>query len=219
MISGLFSTILGICSGWFLYIFIDPSADLGKAIMNKRAKQITMLQKIDKYNTYYNYNQLVQIVYDGIVKRYKMKPNEVLDLIYKKSIAVSGIAGLADLEIETIPDEQEIQKLSTYKDTSGNTFDSKSNKMVKDANGNIIPQNRNLWKDLGSVIEWLVNLLKSIGVNFGSSSYTPAPGDWYGYDNNNKSEASIAGALPLVVGGVIIYYLFTATGKKGKSKN
>lgn len=190
--------------------------------MNKRAKQIALLQKIDKWNTYYNYNQLVQIVYNGIVKRYKKTPIQVLNLIYNKA-SVSGISGVEELTIEILPDEAELEKLSTYKDSKGNIYDSKTDQMIKDANGNIKTQNKNIWKDISSVIEFLVKILKSLGINFGNSSSTPNPGDWgnAGYGNGNETkEADIAGSLPIVVGGVILYYLFSTAGKKsGKSKS
>ncbi|MDX9696022.1 MAG: hypothetical protein RBT49_09545 [Bacteroidales bacterium] len=217
MISGIFSTLLGICSGWFLYIFIDPSVN-NKAILKKRNKQISLLQKLDKWNTYYNYNQLVQIVYDGIVKRYGITPAQVLDMIYKKATAISGIAGLEDLNIEVLLDDEEIKQLPTYQDSAGNIYDSNTNQLIKDSSGNMIRQNKNFWHDLGSIVEWLVKILKLLGLNLSDKSMQPAPADW-SYYTENKSEANIAGSLPIVVGGVILYYLFSTAGKKsGKSK-
>lgn len=218
MISGLFSTLLGICSGWFLYIFIDPSVD-NKAILKKRNKQVSLLKKIDKWNLVYNYDQLVNIVYNGIVKRYGKTPVQVLDLIYKRATAISGISGLEDLSIEVLPDDQEIQKLPTYKDSAGNVYDSTTNKMVKDSSGKIIRQNKNFWNDAGSVVEFLVKILKLLGLDLSDKTMQPAPADW-SYYTENKSEANIAGSLPIVVGGVILYYLFSTAGKKsGKSKS
>jgi len=215
MISAIF---LRICAGWFLYIFVDPSVD-NKTILKKRNKQIELLKKIDKWNWIYNYNQLVSIVHEGIVRRYVKTPAQVLDTIYKKSVGISGISGLEDLTIEVLAEPEEIKKLPTYKDSAGNIYDSSTNQIIQDKNGNIIKQNKNFWKDLGSVIEWLVNILKSLGLSFNDSTIKPAPADWSPYTTGQKSEANIAGALPFVVGGVLLYYLFSTVGKKsGKSK-
>ena len=213
MISALF---LRICAGWFLYIFIDPSVN-NKTLLNKRNKQIELLKRFDKLSLIYNYNQLVNIVYDGIVRRYGRTPAQVLDMIYKKSVGISGISGLEDLTIEVLAEPEEIKKLPTYKDSAGNVYDSSTNQIIQDKSGNVIKQNKNFWKDLGSVIEWLVNILKSLGLSLNDSTIKPAPADWSYYTDTKKTESNIAGALPIVVGGVLLYYLFSKTGKKKKA--
>lgn len=209
-IDGLFSNLLMKCANWFLYIFIAPNADLPSKVMEKRSRQIAILQKIDKWNIYYNYDQLVKIVFDGIVKRYGKTPAEMLELIYKNSTSVNSIG----LVVEYLPDDDEIKMLDTYTDNKGNIFDSKTDKLVRDSTGKVYRQSGDLWKDIASVIEWFVEILNKI--RFNSSTYrtaNPSQTDWY-YDTGYKQNAGLTQALPVVIGGVVLYYLFTKSKTK-----
>jgi len=208
-IDGLFSNLLMKCANWFLYIFIAPNADLPKKVMDKRNRQIAILKKIDQWNIYYNYDQLVKIVSDGILKRYSKSPVEMLDLIYRNSTSVNSIG----LVVEYLPDDAEISMLETYTDSTGNIYNSKTDKLIKDSSGKVYRQSGDLWKDIASVIEWFVEILNKI--RFNSPTYrtsNPAQSDWY-YDSGYKKEAGLTQALPVVIGGVLMYYLFTKTKK------
>jgi len=67
------------------------------------------------------------------------------------------------------------------------------------------------------VIEWLVNLLKSIGIvnkNTGSlGTYSPNTLDWSKVNNNQS--AGFSGIVPVLLAGGIVYTLYTES-KKGK---
>lgn len=197
-ISGIFSNLLKSCANWFLYIFIAPDAELSKKIMDKRKRQIELLVKIDKWNTYYNYNELVSIIRDGIIERYGMRPDQLLQQMYNTVTSKVGtlpgvkVTGGANLPNITADGVAKLNNLAV-KTTSGQTV--------------------NVWKDIASVIEWLVELVKSLGLGSKNSEYTgytPRAEDW----DEPKKEASMSDSLPYVLGGVILYYLFTNTNDK-----
>lgn len=187
-ISGIFSASLKKVAHWFLYIFIAADAQLPAAIMQKRKRQIEWLRKLDKWNTYYNFNQLVQIVSEGIQERYKQTPVEVLQLMY--NTVTSPAVGTAENLVSAVGVEN-LKKLAV------------------DANG----QKTNIWSDIASVIEWLVQLVQSLGITSKRETWTSSTPDYNDWNGEYKSNAGITGALPYVVGGVIIYYLFTKTKK------
>lgn len=202
-ISGIFSNLLKSCANWFLYIFIAPDAELPKAIMDKRKRQIDFLVKIDKWNTYYNYNELVSIVRAGIIERYGMQPNEVLQKMYDTITALNSNVGT--LPGVTVTGGASLPNITSQGVTNLN------NLAVKTTSGQTV----NVWKDIASVIEWLVQLVKSLGLGSNRNEYagyTPQPEDWY-----KVEKSSMGGSLPFVVGGVILYYLFT-NNSDGKPK-
>ncbi len=166
-INGIFSRLLMRCANWFLYIFIAPNAILPKRIMDKRYRQISIVKRIDKWNYYYNYNQLVQIIYDGIVDRYKMNPQSVLELMYQNSLKADTIGNI------------------TVDVTEGDNTSKKE-----------------IWKDIASVVEWVVEILQKIGVNKSVSRTTmPIQSDWYSTTQNKSSNI----VIPIVIGGLIIF--------------
>lgn len=181
-ISGIFSDLLAKVAHWFLYIFIAPDAALPKPIMDKRKRQIAWLQRIDKLNTYYNFQQLVNIINQGIIKRYGMRPALVLQQMYDASIKTIGAAD----------PEERIENLEVVNAETG--------------------QKTNLWADIARVIEWLVELFQKLGIKTSKDSWTnatPTSGDWQNMelDNYNKS-AGVGAAIPFLVVGVAAYYLF-----------
>lgn len=190
-ISGIFSASLKKVAHWFLYIFIAADAELPAAIMSKRKRQIDWLKKLDKWNTYYNFNQLVQIVSEGIQERYKKTPAEVLQLMYNTVTTVpnSGV-GTAENIVSAVG----VENLKN---------------LAVEANG----QKTNIWSDIASVIEWLVQLVQSLGITSKRDTWTSSTPDYKDWSGEYKSNAGIGSALPYVVGGVIIYYLFTKTKK------
>ena len=197
-IGGIFSASLKKVAHWFLYVFVAADAQLPAAIMTKRKKQIDWLRKIDRWNTYYNFDQLVQIVSEGITERYGMSPAEVLQLMYNTVTgATPGVGTTPGVTVTPGPD---ITKITAegVKNLNNLAVENKATKT-----------NVNIWKDIASVIEWLVELIKSLGWDTNPQTWTtqtPTAADWDGEYRNN---ADITGALPYVVGGVIIYYLFT----------
>lgn len=224
-ISGLFSALLQLVSGWFLYIFIDPAANLPRAIMNKRKRQVDLLKKIDKFNLVYNYSQLVDIIYKGIIKRYGKTPAQMLSLIYEKAIQKSISSTdddlLKNLTVEVLPDQEEIKALKTVTDKDGNIFDSKTGKMVIDKNGNIVKQKKILFSDIQGFVDWLVGLFEKLGINSNRSTYssmTPSYNDWSGQSNN-----LLSGSLPIIIIAATGLILFStrdnSSSKDKKSKN
>lgn len=205
-IAGIFSDLLKKCSVWFLYIFIDGSAQLPSSIMNKRRKQLALLQSIDKWNTYYNFNQLVAIINHGIIEKYGLRPDQVLSIIYNIQLSkVSGIAG----------DE------ATY---TGTYFDGTN--WVDGDTGDVLPEAQQadatqlaaqiqsgsgstFWTDFSSVVDWIVELISKLGISAKRSTYTSgsaSSGDWA---NIQTGGSSSTGTIAIVVAGAIAYYLYT----------
>lgn len=197
MISGIFSNLLGRVGGWFLYIFIDPKADLPKNIMNKRKNQLNWLKRIDKLNPVYNLNQLIEIVRKGIIKRYSKEPSEILQTIYNTAIN----SGIGSVEVDNIMIEvnRDMSELADWK-----TYENK-----------IVPakEKSNFWKDVLDIVVFIGKLFTSIGSAFNGYQYTPSSYDWHNVGNYSRKESSAGAIIPIVAGGAIIYYLFTNTKK------
>jgi len=205
-IAGIFSDLLKKCANWFLYIFIDGSAQLPAAIMNKRRKQLALLASIDKWNTYYNYNQLVAIINEGIREKYGLRPDQVLSIIYNINAAkVSGIAG------------EEVTYTGTYFDgtnwVDGDTGDVLPEAQQADAT-QLATQiqsgsSSTFWTDFSSVVDWIVELISKLGISGKRSTYTSgsaSSGDWA---NLQTGGSSSTGTIAIVVAGAIAYYLYT----------
>lgn len=199
MVAGIFSNTLKKCANWFLYIFISSSANLPAAIMRKRRNQINWLKTLDRLNGYYNFAELVKIVESGIVERYGKKPDEVLQLIYNTASGAAKV-GSAILDAETAKATANLQIMAT--DT---TTGQKSN--------------ANLWQDIATVIAWLTELFKTLGIGNKTTSIstsTPTADDWANV-NDMQSEAGIGTYLPWIVGAAVVATLMTS-GKKQKTK-
>lgn len=213
-IAGLFKDTLKKVSMWFIYIFIDPSAQLPAAIMRKRKNQMYWLSKIDKFNTYYNFNQMVDIIREGIRDKYKLTPAQVLTVMYHigSNYTIAGIG-------EATP---------TY---TGAHFDGTN--WVDDATGTIFNDEQyaaanemaakmettsgtssTFWSDLKEVIEWIVSLLNSLGLKVRSSSLSTDTADISDWGSDGTTSASLTQALPYVVGGAILFTLLSGKPKK-----
>lgn len=212
-ISGFITkAILENCAHWFLYIFIDPKAKLSKKIMAKRANQVQLLQAIDKIALFNNYQDLVNYVESGIRKKYNLSPVQVLSMIY--NINAEKVAGIGS---------------PTY---TGSHFDGASGTWVDDVTGAALPEaeqaastqlanqlsagsTSNFWTGFKSVIEWIVKIITALGLTSKQGVFTnstPDAGEWADPDLY-KQEAGMGGTIPYIVGGVILYYLFTKTKK------
>jgi len=207
-ISGIFSDTLAKCAHWFLYIFIAPDAKLNKSIMAKRKRQIAVLQWIDKYNGVYNYSQLVDIIRGGIVQKYKLTPDKVLSVLY--TAGRSSVSGIGTFKSPYFDG-------TNWLDGDGNILSEaeqlECTKIAQDINN----QNgsSNFWLDFKNIVEWIVELLKSIGLD--KNSYTVGtgtsdPNDWG--DPDMTESAGFGDTLPYVIGGAILYTLFTNSKKK-----
>ena len=197
-ISGIFSDTLKNCAHWFLYVFIHPSATMTTAIRQKRDRQIYWLNKLDRFNTYYNYNQLLAIISEGIIQQFGKRPDQVLQLMYD-TITTNAI-GLVNAIPEDSPDAL---------DNTTKAVDNLNALTIVDTKTGT---SKNVWTDIASVVEWLVKIFQSLNIVSSDKDIaksTPDPSDFYAYRDKSLSESSMATALPYVVGGVIIYYLFT----------
>ena len=233
-ISGLFGNMMRDVAPWFLYVFVDAKANLPKDILDKRSNQIWWLQQIDAFNLVYNYDQLLDLVRDGIIRKYGKSPEMVLQIIYDNAVRINKQAVGSGLDSGVLTFDPEVNQ---YYDGSGNAF-------VLDKSGNVVSKNgqytdltiespsnlddikitpassgtkSTFWTDCASVIEWLVNLLKSIGIvnkNTGSlGTYSPNTLDWSKVNNNQS--AGFSGIVPVLLAGGIVYTLYTES-KKGK---
>lgn len=131
--NGIFSDTLKSCANWFLYIFIEEWAPLNSSIMKKRANQIMWLKRLDAINPTYTYNDLVNIVYSGIVKMYGQTPAEVLKQLY--TAGTSSIRGITDVNNVSV--------------TVQNPDGTKSKK--------------NFWDSLNEVLKYLLQIIESLG--------------------------------------------------------
>ena len=191
MIAGLFSNMLEAAAGYFLYIFIDPNANLGSKIMTKRQKQIALLQKIDKFNLVYNYSELQNIVASGIYKKYKKTPAQLLAEMHKQSIA--GIGALSNWGFNVYPTEQEILESMT---------NGKSEAQAA------APEKLNFWDSILKAVEWIMKLLKTLGISTGNTrTNIPTYTDW------NAPEAKQNASIPLILGGALALYYFSNKNK------
>lgn len=226
----------------YLYVFVDPKANIPSEILNKRAAQIQALNEIAgrSHNTL-SAQQILQIVRDGIYAKYKKSPELVLQIIYdnaKRIVSKKKIAG--DYQGLTFDAES-----NQYYDGSGNAY-------LLDANNNIVQKNgvdvaagtttienpsniedisvsastsaskSSFWSDVKSVIDWIVGLLRQMGVLSGSTinNNVPTSSDWATL-NPNTSSASITTYLPYIIGAGIVITLMTdkkSTSKKSTSK-
>lgn len=187
----------------FLYIFVAENASVSADIKRKRAEQLEELTKIYRKNTGITFKQLVEIVQNGIIQRYGKTPLQLLQNIYSVAVRPTAIAGPEnDLQAA-----QAVEAISTTVDTEGGKT------------------NKNIWKDIKDVIEWLVALLQKIfGTYKDPTIYSPTSSDWtYGnrptyIEGSAGSTAGMTGILPVVAAGAIVYYLYSSTKKKPKRK-
>jgi len=179
-------------AGAYLYIFIAHDANMGDAIMTKRANQITNLNAMAKLPTAPNFNQLVEIVRAGIIERYGMTPYDMLSKIY--NVATTSRVGATNPELE----ELEVTTTDTDTGTKSKT---------------------NFWGDVASVIEWIVKILTSLGITNSKpkEETTPIATDFYDIPtDNNLNSAGMGTYIPYIVGAAIVYTLFANGTKKTK---
>ena len=75
-------------ANWFLYIFINPDANLPAIVMRKRANQVAVLKMLSNLpGVTYSYANLAEIVQNSITHQNGMTPTELLNKIYKAGIA------------------------------------------------------------------------------------------------------------------------------------
>lgn len=201
-IGGLFSDTLEKCAHWFLYIFVDPSAKVSKAILQKRARQIATLQTLDKINGVYNFQQLVNFVEAGIKKKYGLTPVQVLSVLNQatnKKIAgigaeftgshFDGEIWVDDVSGEPLPQTEQMKATEVANATTNGTF----------------------WADMKNIIDWLVEIFTKLGISKKTTDFSSGTGSLDDWGNNNTSGADITGALPYVAVAVIGYSLFKGT--------
>ncbi|MEI6555505.1 MAG: hypothetical protein WCL70_07950 [Paludibacter sp.] len=233
-IAGLFGNLMRDVAPWFLYVFVDAKANLPKEILDKRSNQIWWLQQIDAFNLVYNYDQLLDLVRDGILRKYGKSPEMALQIIYDNAVRINKNSVGSGLDASALTFDPEVNQ---YYDGSGNAYILDNSGSVVSKNGQytdltiespanledikIAPStgtSKTFWDDCASVIEWLVKLLKSIGIINGNTgtmqTYSPNTLDWSKV--NSTQSASLTGALPIVIGLGIAYSLYKSTKKKGK---
>jgi len=229
----------------FLYVFISPKANLNADIMDKRAQQLAKLSEMYAKDATYTPDEMIQIIRDGIVTKYGKQPELILQIIFDNAIniinhSVSGIGDGPVLDSGVLTFDAESNQ---YYDGSGNAFILDSAGKVVSKNGqyddlkiespvnldtiNVAPvtsttaPKSTFWKDVQSVIDWIVGLLAKIGIVNNKSkvtAYTPNSTDWSKLNTSSTLQSSIGSYLPYIAGAAIVYYLVTETGGKDKKK-
>ena len=207
-IGSITTALLEKCANWFLYIFIHPDAGLSSAIMKKRAKQIEVLKVIDTFALFNSYQGLVNAVEKGIKKKYGLTPVQVLSMIY--NINVAKVAGVGAVYSGTYFDGT-----NWVNGDTGALLPIEEQVAATRLAGEIQSNNSNFWSSFRTVIEWLVDLFVKLGIGKKKDDFTPgtsSPADW-DYTGNGLEESSMSGTIPYIVGGVVLYYLFTRVKK------
>ena len=109
-ISGLFGNMMRDVAPWFLYVFVDAKANLPKDILDKRSNQIWWLQQIDAFNLVYNYDQLLDLVRDGIIRKYGKSPEMVLQIIYDNAVRINKQAVGSGLDSGVLTFDPEVNQ-------------------------------------------------------------------------------------------------------------
>ena len=190
MITGIFSDMLERAAIWFLYIFIAADAPLNDKIMRKRSNQIKWLKRLDAINAVYSYGDLVNIVEQGIVKRYGKTPAQLLANIYN-----TATTGIRSTENPVAAIVETAKDLDTGK-----------------------VENKNFWQSLDDVITFIREILKILGIQTSETDIKPMPQEWQ-QPNRNTGLASVGDILPWVLTGTIIYSLYKSSDKKPKKEN
>ncbi len=202
--NGIFSDILEACANWFLYIFIDGNAPLNSTIMKKRANQITWLKRLDSINPTYTYNDLVNIVHQGIVKKYGQTPAQVLTTIYNTATGTVNGIGASVLETETAKANENLKNLAlqTTDTTTGET------------------KKENFWSGVDKVLSYLQQILSLLGAGK-TKDIQPVPADWY--QPTKAGFLSSASIIPWIAAAGIIFFALSGSdnnnNNKGKKKN
>jgi len=219
----------------FLYVFVDPKANLNTTIMQKRIEQLARLNEMYQKDKTYTPTQMIEILRNSILAKYRKTPELILQIIYDNAVKINHIGATLGTDVLTFDKES-----NQYYDGSGNAF-------VLDSKGNVVTKNgqstdlkietpasldninvatpgttHTFWDDVASVITWISDLLKSLGITKSSTTITAgAPGstDWAGLSTGSSlSSAGIGDYLPYVVGAGIVYYLISGTNKKGSKQ-
>lgn len=197
--NGIFSDLLEKCAIWFLYVFIDSKAPLNRNIMKKRENQVAWLKRIDAINTTYSYEQLRQIVSDGIIKKYNKTPAQMLTDIYNTATGSNGVSSV--ITDETKKANENLKNLSVTTTTGTET------------------KSENFWGSVSSVLNFLEELLKLFGLGK-PSDIQPTAAEWNSPNSSSTSLSSVGDILPWAMGAGIIWFLATSpnTDKNKKKK-
>lgn len=191
----------------FLYIFVNPQNNLSADLNYKRQVQMDEFRKIVVRNPEYSLDQLVLYASEGIQYRYGKTPQQMLQQIYQAAAvnpnAVAGIGSDPDLEYQKAADR--VKSLSTTVKEDGTT------------------KKRNFWKDVVTVIDWIIAILHKLGLVKNPNTYAPNSDDWIGRgkapldpnaenprgwgvvdDDDDKSAFS---TLPILAAGGILLFL------------
>lgn len=196
----------------YLYIFIAPDANLGKTIMAKRTKQMNDVIAISKIPFTPSLDELFTIIRQGIQEKYNRSPEQVLSILYYSNASVSGIGAAQSIHFDG----------TNWVDSTTGKVLSEGEQVLasKEAQDNESgAQKSTFWTDCASVITWIINLLKSLGLTKNSESagtYVPEKTDWSNI--NGSSNANFGTYLPYVVVAGIIVTALMGTDNKKKSK-
>ncbi|VBB45215.1 hypothetical protein TRIP_D300129 [uncultured Paludibacter sp.] len=196
----------------FLYIFIDPNAKgLSEDVMNKRTEQINQLKEIYQKNPEYSFQDLVNIVYNGIISRYGETPAQKLQKIFNVSVRKAAVGSPSptesNYELATEEDRlaaEAVESISTTVTENGTT------------------KKANFWEDAKNVIEWLVQLfVKIFGGQNNAGIYSPTSGDWkYGNRPLETSQAGFGIVGYLVLAGIgVSLFMNASKSDKNRKKN
>jgi len=223
----------------FLYVFVSPSDKLTPDIMGKRAEQLQRLSEMYAKDSTYSPSQMIDILRQGIVKKYGKQPELILQIIAQNAIRINtknSIGQTLDAGNLTFDPES-----NQYYDGSGNAF-------LLDGTGNVVSKNgqyndliiespasleyinvgtpksgSTFWQDVVSVIDQIIDWLSKLGVANASkkvNDYSPHYGDYSGLTSQAGFGSGLTTVLPYMAAAGIIYYLFSqnTTGRGSSNK-
>ena len=196
----------------FVYVFIDPKANLNNEIMTKRVQQLARLNEMYQADKTYTPAQMINIIREGIQAKYNRTPEQILSILYYNyGTKVNGIGTITGSHFDG---------KNWVSDTTGEVLaESDAVLATKDASGKTTST---FWTDVASVVTWIVGIFQTLGITKPASTvsaYIPGQTDWKNLNTGSSlSSAGIGDYLPYVAGAAILYYLVTMPGKKGSKQ-
>jgi len=180
---------------WFLYMFAASDPKLGTAILSKRRNQIIAAQNLaDSGNM--DFNTLKMIIREGIIERYGMEPQAVLQRIY--SVATNTAIGSAISDEATRKATENLKLITTIQGKK---------------------EERNIWSDITGIINSLGNLFQSIGLSKKTIEYnTPMMQDWQYVGQSSSSSITSYITIAAIAAIGLFFYMSPSESKSKKSK-
>lgn len=227
-ISGIVSNLLTKNAAWFLYVFVPANGHYAASVLRKRKNQIAILKFIAGISIY-SYNQLLTIVDNGIKSKYNgLSPIQIINSLHLQNLKTTAISAIGKVVLkgsgEYIVSGDGTKVVGNiYHDTESGKYLNDKGQMigvsmnqlsVLDAQGT----QTDFWGSMNKIIQLIGNLFSAIGLTFdkNTSDNSPVKSEWGSYtgESNKVTQASMGQYLPVILGGAIVFYLFSQVNKK-----